>query len=112
MGPTPAPPMEALVVTFTEGKIRRWTGWTGMNWMPRKESFLFRLLALDWWGSLILLAVVTTLLLPLQWGGNSYPWSSGIVIGVFCAFGVLVPFFVFYGKAFSFHLTVNFDTYP
>jgi hypothetical protein len=28
--------------------------------------------------------MVTSILLPLQWGGNTKPWSDGSVIATFC----------------------------
>ncbi|ORY90322.1 hypothetical protein BCR35DRAFT_137873 [Leucosporidium creatinivorum] len=40
-----------------------------------------------------MLATITCLLLPLQWGGNKYAWSDGVIIGTFVAFGVLVVIF-------------------
>ena len=79
------------VIAYTESKIRRWTFGT---LSPSPRSMLFRAFALDWWGATLMLGTITCLLLPLQWGGNKYAWTSGIVIGTFCAFGALVIIFV------------------
>ena len=35
---------------------------------------------MDWLGGTLVLAAVTCLVLGLQWGGNTKPWSSGPVI--------------------------------
>ena len=43
-----------------------------------------------------MLAIITCLVLPLQWGGVKYPWSDSRVIGTFCAFGGLVVVFALY----------------
>lgn len=39
-------------------------------------------LALDWLGGGLVLASVTSLVLALNWGGNTKPWSSAPVIAV------------------------------
>ncbi|EJD43057.1 MFS general substrate transporter, partial [Auricularia subglabra TFB-10046 SS5] len=45
-------------------------------------------------GSFLCLGMVTSLLLPLQWGGNTKPWNDKVVIALFCVFGVLLAMFV------------------
>lgn len=61
----------------------------------------FRLAVLDWVGAILMLAVITCLVLPLQWGGITYPWSDGRVIGTFVAFGVLCVIFGIYEWKFA-----------
>lgn len=41
-------------------------------------------LHLDWVGSILNLATVLMLLLPLQMGGNEWRWNSPVVIALFC----------------------------
>lgn len=48
-----------------------------------------RILSADWIGSGLTLATFTLLLLALQIGGNTAPWNSGEVIGIFVGFAVL-----------------------
>jgi EmrB/QacA subfamily drug resistance transporter len=60
----------------------------------RNDSFLAKMAAVDWLGTLLCLAAVTTFLLPLQWGGNQYEWNDKIVIAMFCVFAVIGPLFV------------------
>ena len=36
------------------------------------------------------LCMVISLLLPLQWGGNTKPWKDRVVIALFCVFGVVL----------------------
>lgn len=50
----------------------------------------------DWWGSLALGAGLVPLLLALNWGGSTYAWASGVILGLFSlaivslvAFGLL-----------------------
>ncbi|MBM0232225.1 MFS transporter [Micromonospora sp. STR1_7] len=50
--------------------------------------------AIDWLGAGLLVAGVSCLLLALSWGGNEYPWSSGLIIGLFVAGAVLAVLFV------------------
>ncbi|AVT31267.1 MULTISPECIES: MDR family MFS transporter [unclassified Plantactinospora] len=50
--------------------------------------------AIDWLGAGLLVAGVSSLLLALSWGGNEYPWGSGVIIGLFVAGGVLGVLFL------------------
>ncbi|KAK1228815.1 hypothetical protein PQX77_008134 [Marasmius sp. AFHP31] len=45
---------------------------------------------LDWIGGILNLGLFTSLLLPLQWGGNTRPWSDPAVIALFIVAGVLL----------------------
>ncbi|KAG0009726.1 hypothetical protein BGZ81_003217 [Podila clonocystis] len=56
-------------------------------------SFMEKAKRIDVLGSLTLVAGLVLVLLPLNWGGSTYAWNSGIVIGLFCAgFAVLFVF--------------------
>ncbi|KAG0334500.1 hypothetical protein BG005_004841, partial [Podila minutissima] len=56
-------------------------------------SFMEKAKRIDVLGSLTLVAGLILVLLPLNWGGSTYAWNSGIVIGLFCAgFAVLFVF--------------------
>ncbi|KAG0241375.1 major facilitator superfamily domain-containing protein [Mortierella sp. GBAus27b] len=50
-----------------------------------KGNFKDKIKRIDFFGSLLLLAAVIMILLPLSWGGGKYAWKSGIVIGLLCA---------------------------
>lgn len=52
----------------SEGKDQSWKG------------RLRQTLRLDWIGATLVLGAVTCLVLGLQWGGNTKPWSSAAVI--------------------------------
>ncbi|KAG8975463.1 hypothetical protein FRB90_009523, partial [Tulasnella sp. 427] len=45
---------------------------------------------IDWVGSVLALGMVTSLLLPLQWGGVSKPWTDKSVIACFVVFAVVL----------------------
>lgn len=49
---------------------------------------------IDFWGTLTLISSIVLVLLPLNWGGNTYPWNSGIIIGLFVAGIVMAIVFV------------------
>lgn len=69
--------------------------YTGLNSQTdMKESTLRRWLRLDWLGTLLCLGLVTSLLLPLQWGGNTKSWDDKSVIAMFCVFGVILITFL------------------
>ncbi|KAK9720905.1 hypothetical protein K7432_003853 [Basidiobolus ranarum] len=59
-----------------------------------KGSFWGKIKRIDFIGTLLLLGFIITLLLPIQWGGEKYPWSSSIIIGLFCVSGVLLIAFI------------------
>jgi EmrB/QacA subfamily drug resistance transporter len=44
---------------------------------------------IDWWGAILLVAGVSCILLATQLGGNTYPWASWQIIGLF-VLGALV----------------------
>ena len=56
-------------------------------------SFWRRLARLDYGGSGLIIAIISCLLLALQWGGNEYPWGSWRIILLFVLSGVLIAFF-------------------
>ncbi|CAO3689921.1 unnamed protein product [Umbelopsis ramanniana] len=63
--------------------------------LPYPEgSIREKLKSIDYIGSFFLIAFTVCLLLPLQWGGNQYAWSSPIVIALFCVGGALMFIFI------------------
>ncbi|CAG8592801.1 12488_t:CDS:1 [Ambispora leptoticha] len=50
---------------------------------------------IDFIGTIFLVASIVIILLPLNWGGNTYSWDSPIVISLFCVGAVLVCVFIF-----------------
>ena len=49
--------------------------------IPRpKGSLLQKLKRVDYAGTMVVVAATIALLLPLNWGGSQYPWSSPIII--------------------------------
>ncbi|RDB25788.1 Efflux pump roqT [Hypsizygus marmoreus] len=69
-------------------------------WLPNQptvdnsEAPFRRWLHLDWIGAFLSFAMVTMLLIALQWGGNERPWSDTGVITTFVLFAVLLLAFV------------------
>lgn len=59
--------------------------------MPIKE----KLERLDFAGIILIIGVVCCLVLALHWGGESMPWSSARVIGLFVGAGLLLLVFGF-----------------
>ncbi|MCJ1386956.1 hypothetical protein MMC17_010085 [Xylographa soralifera] len=57
--------------------------------LPLQEKLKY----MDPLGTIILVGAISCLLLALQWGGQSLPWSSGKIIGLIVGFGVLVILF-------------------
>ncbi|KUJ10943.1 MFS general substrate transporter [Mollisia scopiformis] len=54
-----------------------------------------RVKELDPLGASLLISAICCLFLALQWGGQSLPWNSSKVIGLFAGFGVLIALFCF-----------------
>ena len=53
--------------------------------VPLKE----RAKEMDYVGSILQMGALTTFVLPISWGGLTYPWKSGHIIGLFVCSGVL-----------------------
>lgn len=49
---------------------------------------------MDIGGACVFVSAIVCLILALQWGGTTYPWSSGRVWGCLIAFGLLIIVFV------------------
>lgn len=90
LGPQPPAPLSPEIEAYTRGKFQRWTRG---RYMPASDSFIFKLAVLDWVGSILMLGLITCLVLALQWGGVTYAWSSGPVVGTLIAFAVLAILF-------------------
>ncbi|KAI1322440.1 major facilitator superfamily domain-containing protein [Xylariaceae sp. FL0255] len=61
---------------------------------PDNKSFVARILDLDLLGATISIGGIVMLLLALQWGGVTYPWSSSRIIGLLVGAGVVAIIFV------------------
>ncbi|KZS97593.1 ABC transporter [Sistotremastrum niveocremeum HHB9708] len=66
---------------------------------PQKQaimdlSLMEKLRRIDWIGTILCVGMVTSLLLPLQWGGNTKPWNDKSVIALLVVFGVLLVMFL------------------
>ncbi|CCG83893.1 protein of unknown function [Taphrina deformans PYCC 5710] len=57
------------------------------------RTVMERLRRIDFLGAACLLPAVICLLLALQWGGNTYAWSSSKIIGLFVGAGLLLLVF-------------------
>jgi len=53
-----------------------------------------KIFAVDVVGSILYIAAITCLVYCLQSGGNTKPWNSSIIIGLLCAFAVLLLAFI------------------
>jgi EmrB/QacA subfamily drug resistance transporter len=60
----------------------------------RLVPFTRRKHAIDWLGAALLVAGVSCVLLALSWGGTSYPWGSGVIVGLFAVGAVLTVLFL------------------
>ena len=57
-------------------------------------SIIAKLAQFDPLGTALFVPSIICLLLALQWGGTTYPWSDGRIIALFVLFGVLLIAFV------------------
>ncbi|KAF8924226.1 major facilitator superfamily domain-containing protein [Dissophora ornata] len=95
---------------FTDHVTWRWSFWinlpfgvisilfiaVNLNLPTPKGSLKDKLKRIDYMGSLLLLGAVILLLLPLSWGGSTYAWNSGIVIGLLLAGFAVAGIFILY----------------
>ncbi|KAL0575836.1 hypothetical protein V5O48_006126 [Marasmius crinis-equi] len=60
---------------------------------PVEGDMRRKLLAVDYLGALLTLVSSTMIILPLIWGGVTFPWSSAVVLApLFCGFFVVILF--------------------
>lgn len=83
--------MDRAVAEWTERKIARYTFG---RWTTPRSSIFFRIFALDYIGTVLMLGLITCLVLALQWGGEKYAWSDGPVVACLVVFAVLIPILV------------------
>ncbi|KAM3535274.1 hypothetical protein MY4038_001515 [Beauveria bassiana] len=57
-------------------------------------SIVQRILKLDLVGTAIFIPAIICLLLALQWGGATYPWSNSRIIGLFVGAGAMIALFI------------------
>lgn len=57
---------------------------------PEISSLRARFAEIDYAGNVLLMGGLVCFILAINWGGVVYPWSSGQVVGCFCASGVLL----------------------
>ncbi|KAH8885024.1 MFS general substrate transporter [Thozetella sp. PMI_491] len=60
-----------------------------------RVPFLVLIKSLDPIGTLIFVPAIVCLLIALQWGGVTYPWSNGRIIALFVVFGVTLIAFCY-----------------
>ncbi len=60
-----------------------------------KESIEHSKQKIDYMGAFTLVAAIVCLMFALELGGKEYAWDSGMIIGLFLAFAVLIVGFVF-----------------
>lgn len=61
---------------------------------PCAETLLGKIKQLDPIGNLVFFPGVVSLVLALQWGGTTYAWSSGRIVGLLVVFGVFFAAFI------------------
>ncbi|RKP07500.1 major facilitator superfamily domain-containing protein [Thamnocephalis sphaerospora] len=66
----------------------------GFYMPPITGSIKEKLRRIDYFGAVLLLIAVITLLLGVSWGGNTYPWDSAVVISLFCVAAVACAAFI------------------
>ncbi|KAI8363229.1 major facilitator superfamily domain-containing protein [Mortierella sp. GBAus27b] len=93
---------------FTDHLSWRWSFWinlpfggismlfimVNLNLPTPKGSLSDKLKRIDYLGAILLMCSVILLLLPLSWGGSTYAWNSGIVIGLLVAGFVVAVIFI------------------
>lgn len=62
--------------------------------VPKLQTWIERLRALDPIGTLFFMPAMVCLLLALQWGGTEYSWSNGRIIALLVLFGILTIAFL------------------
>ncbi|KAH0413975.1 putative major facilitator superfamily transporter, partial [Aureobasidium melanogenum] len=96
---------------FTDHATWRWCFWINLPFggiglvtvffffeNPKRRhanmTFKEKIRQIDLLGALLLICAIVCLLLALQWGGTTYPWSDSKVWGCLLGFGLLISIFI------------------
>ncbi|KAF7946638.1 hypothetical protein EAE96_009631 [Botrytis aclada] len=82
----------AMVMLFVKSRLPRQAN------DVRSLPPLQKLQRMDWAGTIIFLSAFVCLYLALQWGGQTKPWRSSEVIGLFIGFCLLLELFAYTQK--------------
>ncbi|THV38719.1 MFS transporter [Glycomyces buryatensis] len=66
-----------------------------VNQVLRRHTIPTRQHQIDYLGAATLVPAVVCLLLATTWGGQSYAWTSGVILGLFSASATLIVLFIF-----------------
>ncbi|KAG0313423.1 hypothetical protein BGZ99_008903 [Dissophora globulifera] len=61
-----------------------------LNLPFERQDLKTQLARIDYAGTVLTILAVICLLLPITWGGTTYPWNSPVVIALFCVSAVLI----------------------
>lgn len=61
---------------------------------PVQVTLREKLLQLDLVGAALMMSLLISYILALQYGGQTYPWNSGVVIGLLVGFIAILTVFV------------------
>lgn len=62
------------------------------------DALLEKIKRLDLIGATLFIPAVVMILMALQWGGSTYPWSSGRIVGLFVGGGVILIIFAIWQR--------------
>jgi EmrB/QacA subfamily drug resistance transporter len=59
-----------------------------------KESLEHREQKIDWWGAILLVIAIVSLMFALEFGGKEYTWDSAVIMSLFASFVVFFAVFL------------------
>jgi MFS transporter, DHA2 family, glioxin efflux transporter len=67
---------------------------TPENAQPAQASFKEKMLQMDFAGAALMMTLIISYILALQYGGQTHPWNSSVVIGLLVGFVAMLVVFV------------------
>jgi hypothetical protein len=61
---------------------------------PAQATWKEKLLQMDLVGAFLMMGLIISFILALQYGGQTHPWKSGVVIGLFVGFFLILLTFI------------------
>ncbi|RKP08310.1 major facilitator superfamily domain-containing protein [Thamnocephalis sphaerospora] len=81
---------------FVDHATWRWDFYINLPAATSHWEYARKMSRINWIGALLIVLANLAIMLPLSWGGSTYPWNSPVVIALLCVGGILIAITVYW----------------